>query len=232
MRRVERRVHFETERSSGWGAPAIQVAVPTGSCRPLRQTLRRVACPEESRSQTTVLGNQQWCLLQIQNVVWGRTQEGMFQSAPCKNLVPSLKRTCEGVEATDRPGLADIPRKAQRGSCTYSEKESGERYVTKDQRGVPTILETEVWKHTHTFILHSFHPTRMASEWYALGYDPRKSSHRRIAVTTNSLTKGRVEVEQLNCYCKPINRKNPFLTGPERGLQSDSWIWIYMSFKN
>ena len=34
----------------------------------------------------------------------------------------------------------------------------------------------------------------------------------------------RVKVVQLNCYYEPINWKYPFLTSPERGLQSDSCI--------
>jgi len=47
MRRVERRVLIEIERSNGCGAPAIQVAVYSGSCDPQQQTLRRVARPED-----------------------------------------------------------------------------------------------------------------------------------------------------------------------------------------
>ena len=54
------------------------------------------------------------------------------------------------------------------------------------------------WKHTHTIILYSFQPTRLASECYAIGYGPKKSTHRRIGVTTNSPTKGQVEMVQLN----------------------------------
>ena len=54
------------------------------------------------------------------------------------------------------------------------------------------------WKHTHTIILYTFQPTQLASECYAIGYGPNKSTHRRIGVTTNSPTKGRVEMVQLN----------------------------------
>jgi len=51
-----------------------------------------------------------------------------------------------------------------------------------------------------------------------------QSSHRRIGVTTNSPTKGPVQFVQLNCCYKPINWKYTFLTGLERGFQSDSCI--------
>jgi len=103
MRRVERREHFEIERSSGFSAPAIQVANKRGRCHPQRKSLRRVAQTEKSRSPATVLGNQQWCLHWLKNVVWGPTRQGMFRSAPMWNLVPSLKRACAGVETARRP---------------------------------------------------------------------------------------------------------------------------------
>jgi len=108
MQRVERRVQFEIERSSGLGAPAIQVAVNRGRCHPQRKTPRRVARPEDSRSQATVLGNQQWCLHRLQNVAWVPAQQGMFRSALMWKLVLSLKRACVGVETSCRP-------------CQYSE---------------------------------------------------------------------------------------------------------------
>jgi len=50
----------------------------------------------------------------------------------------------------------------------------------------------QFWKqrceNTHTCILHTCQPTRLASEWYAIGYGSRKSCHRRIEITTNSPT--------------------------------------------
>jgi len=87
-------------------------------------------------------------------------------------------------------------------------------------------------KHTHTFILHTFYPARPASGCHAVRFCPRTSSRRRIGVTLNSPTKGRVEMVQLNCCDTTINWKYPFLTGPEREFESDSCKWICMSFKN
>ena len=63
---------------------------------------------------------------------------------------------------------------------------------------------------------HTFQPTQLASECYAVGYGPNKSTDRRKAVITNSPTKGRVEVVRFNCYCHRTKWKYPFLTGPER----------------
>jgi len=60
--------------------------------------------------------------------------------------------------------------------------------------------------------------------WHAVWYCSRKSNHRRIGVPANSLSKGRVEVVQLNCCYTTIDWKYPFLTGPERKLQSDYFV--------
>jgi len=87
-------------------------------------------------------------------------------------------------------------------------------------------------KHTHTFTSHTFYPTRPASRCHAVRFCPRTSSRRRMGVTLNSPTKGRVEVVQLNFCDTTINWKYPFLTGPEWGFESDSCKWIYMSSKN
>jgi len=51
MRQVEHREHFKIERSSGFNAPAIQVAINKGKCHPQRKPLGRVARPQVSRSQ-------------------------------------------------------------------------------------------------------------------------------------------------------------------------------------
>jgi len=67
---------------------------------------------------------------------------------------------------------------------------------------------------------------------HAVRFCPRTSSRRRMGVTLNSPTKGRVEVVQLNCCDTTINWKYPFLIGSERGFESDSCKWIYTSFKN
>jgi len=98
--------------------------------------------------------------------------------------------------------------------------------------GGVTPLKTEVWKHTHTFIRHAFYPTCPASGCHAVRFCPRTSNRRRMGVTSNSPTKGRVEVVQLNCCYTTINWKYPVLSGPERGFQSDSCIWIYGSSEN
>jgi len=50
------------------------------------------------------------------------------------------------------PDLLVVQTESQRGPCICSEKVSGERYVTKDQRGGGIPLKTELWKHTHKFI--------------------------------------------------------------------------------
>ena len=96
---------------------------------------------------------------------------------------------------------------SQRGPCIYSEKVSDESQVTQEQMERVTPLKTEVWKHTHTCILHTFYPTRPASGCHAVRFCPRTSSHRRMWVTSNSPTKGRVEVIQLNCCYTTINWK-------------------------
>jgi len=74
-----------------------------GRCLPQIQILWSVARTEESRSQATVLGNQQWRLHCLQNVVWGPPQHGMFRSAPMWNGVPRLKMACARVETARRP---------------------------------------------------------------------------------------------------------------------------------
>jgi len=186
--------------------------------------------PEDYSAQTIVLGNQQWRLLQFQKVVGGRTKKEMLRSAPCENLVPSLKRTHEGVEITGRPGLADIANTVtvpMFAVCILWES-VGERYVTKDKKGAVTFLKTEMWKHMYTIILHTFQQTRLASECYATGYGPNNSTLRRIGVTANLSTNSRVEVVQLNGQYQPINWKYPFLTSLETGLQSDSCLCIFM----
>ena len=50
----------------------------------------------------------------------------------------------------------------------------------------------------------------------------RTSSCRRMGATLNSPTKGRVEVLKLSCCDTTIKWRYPFLTGPERGFESDS----------
>jgi len=218
MRRVKRRVHFEIERSRGCGAQAIhwQGAVNSGRCLPQTHTLRRVARPEDSRSQTTVLRNQQWCLIQLQNVVWGQTQEGIPQSAP---IFKGLKGRAKGSRLQDVPDSLVFRTQSQRGPRTCSEKVSCESHVAKDQRGGVAILKTEVWKHMHIFILNI--SSNMSRQRVArnMVLSQKKSSRRRIGVTTNSPAKGRVEVVQLNCYFKTINWKYLFLTVPDWSLK-------------
>jgi len=94
--------------------------------------------------------------------------------------------------------------------------------------GEVTPLKTEVWKHTHTYTSHAFYSTRSASGCHAVRLCPGTSSRRRMGVTLNSPTKGRVEVVQLKCCDTRINWKYPFLTGPERGFESDPGKEIYM----
>jgi len=100
------------------------------------------------------------------------------------------------------------------------------------EMGEVTPLKTEVWKHTHTFTSRTFYTTRPASGCHAVRCCPRTSCRRSMGVTLNCPTKGRVEVVQLNCCDTTINWKYPFLTGPERGYESDSCKQIYISFKN
>jgi len=108
MRRVERREQFEIERNSGCSARAIQVANNRGRWLPQIQIFWSVARAEESRSQATVLGIQQWRLHCLQNMVRGPPQHGMFRSALMWNTVTRLKRACAGVETARHP-------------CRYSE---------------------------------------------------------------------------------------------------------------
>jgi len=151
--------------------------------------------PEDYRALTIVLGNQQWRLLQSQKVVGGRTKKELLRSAPCKNLVPSLKRTREGVEITGHiASTVTVPTLAV---CILWESVD-ERYLTKDKKGAVTFLKTEMWKHMYTIIPHTFQQTRLASECYATGYGPNNSTLRRIGVTANLPTNSRVEVVQLN----------------------------------
>ena len=65
-----------------------------------------------------------------------------------------------------------------------------------------------------TNVVNSLSPL---SGCHAVRFCPRTSSRRRMGVTINSPTKGRVEVVQLNCCDTTINWKYPFLTGPEGG---------------
>jgi len=117
----------------------------------------------------------------------------------------------------------------QRGPCIYSENVPGDQEI-----GRVTPLKTEVWKHRHKFILHTFYLSRPASGCHAVrpGFCLRTSGHRRMGVILNSPTKGRVKVVQLNCCYTTTHWTHPFLAGPERGFESDSCKWIYMSFKN
>jgi len=127
-----------------------------------------------------------------------------FRGRRYENYCQDWKGWVKGSRLQVVPGSLTFRTQFRRGPCTCSEKLYDESHFTKDQRGEVTILKTEVWKHMHTFKLHTFYPTRLASEWYAVWYCPRKPTHRKIRVTTNSLTKGRVEVVQLNCYHKTI----------------------------
>ena len=87
------------------------------------------------------------------------------------------------------------------------------------EMGEVTPLKTEVWKHTHTFTSRTFYTTRPASGCHAVRCCPRTSNHRRMGVSLNCPTQGRVEVLRLNYCDTTINWKDPFLTG----FESDSF---------
>jgi len=71
---------------------------------------------------------------------------------------------CTGVKTTaklekgvrrGRDGMSSLPAfrtPSQGRPCIYSEKASGE----SQEMGEVKPLKTEIWKHTHTFILHTF----------------------------------------------------------------------------
>jgi len=165
MRRGERRVHFKFEKSSGCGAPAIQVAVHSSSCHPQRQTLRRVATPRplalrpmhsEISSDTYFIFKTSW---RANMKISAKFEKGVRRGRDYR-----LSRIRWHSEHSPNVGRVLVL-----GQCVVIKS-----YVTKDQRGGATILKTELWKHTHTFILHILDPMRLASEWYAVWYRPRK----------------------------------------------------------
>jgi len=134
--------------------------------------------------------------------------------------VTRFKRACAGVETARRP-------------CRYSEHRPNVgrlsilrkcllRVMSPREMGQVTPLKIEVWKHTHTFTSHTFYPTHAASGCHAVRFCPQTSSRQRMGATLNSPTKGRVEVLQLSCCDTTINWRYPFMTGPERGFESDS----------
>jgi len=191
-----------------------------GRCHPQIQILSSVARTEESRSQVTVLGNQHWRLHCLRNVVWGPLQHGMFRNAPMWNGVPRLKRACAGVEIPRRPCWY-FEHRPNVGCVSIVRKCLVRVILSKSPiRWGVTPLKTEVWEHTHTFTSHTFYPTHPASGCHAVRFYARTSICRRIRVTLNSPTKGRVEVVQLNFCDTTINRKYPFLTGPEKGFMN------------
>jgi len=109
MRRVKRRVHFEIERSNVWGAPQFKwQSLPAASTlkdkpfagwlTPRNITLRPLYWEISSDGYSNFKTS-----YEVED------KKECFGVLACENLVPSLKRTREGVETTGRPGLADIP---------------------------------------------------------------------------------------------------------------------------
>jgi len=138
------------------------------------------------------------------------------------NTSASLKRACAGVETARRPYWYSEHR--PNVDRVYILRKCLVRAMSpKTDRGGHTS-ESRGVENTHTFILHTFYPTRPASWCHALRFCPRTTSRRRLGVTTNSPTKSRVEVVQLNYCYTTINWKYAFLTGPERRFKSDSCI--------
>ena len=85
---------------------------------------------------------------------------------------------------------------------------------TSENRGV----ETYAYMHI-TYILPNASRQRVSRSTIL---SKNVKSSKDGSVTLNSPTKGRVEVVQLNFCDTTINWKYPFLTGPERGFESDS----------
>jgi len=203
-------VQFEIETRSGFGAPAIQVAVNRGRCHPQRKP------PSQSGSPR------------------GLSLSGHCTGKSAVMPAPASKRCMNASTARHVWDCADVKTSAKfekgvrRGIlntlttwavyCKYSEhshnmgrvfifKKCLVRAMSPKKMGGVTPLKIEVWKHTHTFILHTLYPTRPASRCHAVRFCPRTSSRRRIGVTTNSPTKNRVEVVQLNSCYTTINWK-------------------------
>ena len=141
---MERREHFEIESSSSFSAPAIQVALNRGRCHPQRKTLRRVARPEDSHSQATVLGNPQ--VIPTTTSKRGMRANTTRHVLECVNVKTSAKLK-KGVRR-GRDGTSSLlvfRTMSQRGPCIYPEKVSGESHVIQAV-GRAYVVESRIYQ--------------------------------------------------------------------------------------
>ena len=102
----------------GFSAPAIQVEINRGRCHPQRKPVRRVARPEDSRAQATVLGNQSTLASRA------NTARHVSECADVKTCAELGKGVHRGRDCMS--SLPVFRTQSQRGLCIYTYRVSSE----------------------------------------------------------------------------------------------------------